>query len=175
MSSILSPDVNYSLVSLPLYYGLCLVPHFYALNLATGGNPLAWDNRNSRSEELANNLKKKLDAKSYARYERSRSAHFNSLESFPLYATAILAANLARVGNKELNSFVLGISSLRVLYILSYIGISKQELVTDTEYCERKPSFAKTKHRYTPARTVLWISQLSWNLSFLWRVGKSLM
>ena len=132
-----------------------------------------WDNRNPRASGLRDNLKQRLDARSYARYERaegesllykhcpfqclyanistSPAAHYNSLESFPLYAACILVGNLVKIENDQLNTFALGIGLLRAAYIVSYIVTERQ--------------------KYTPIRSAIWIASLSWMLRFLWKAA----
>lgn len=156
MSFILSPSTNYSLISLPVYYFFSFIPHGYALHVASNGNVIKnWDNRNSRSGDLQQTLKQRLDSKSFGQYERGKAAHYNALESFPLFAAAVIVANMARVENAELNAFILTTFVLRSAYFLAYINISKQE--------------------YTPLRSILWMAQLGWNLRFLWKAGSVFM
>ena len=151
----LSATNNYSTLALPLYYGLCLVPHFYAVQIADQGDLTNHDNRNPRSPEHKDRLKQRLDPATYARYERAVSAHHNSLEGFPLFAAAVILGNLAKLDNEELNTFVAGIGILRVIYIVAYISTVRQ--------------------RYTYFRSALWAASLSWMFRVLWRAGKVLM
>lgn len=82
MSSILGTH-NPSILAIPAYYIISLVPHSYALNVATQGKLLTWDNRNPRSTELKAKLKASLPAETYAKYERLEACHANGFEVLP--------------------------------------------------------------------------------------------
>lgn len=71
---------NPSLLAIPAYYILSVLPHTYSLNVATQGNLGSWDNRNPRSTDLRAKLKKQLPAETFARYERLEACHANGME-----------------------------------------------------------------------------------------------
>lgn len=151
----LDPTSNYSALGLPLYYLLCIVPHAYALTIASGGKPVTrWDNRNPRTDELRASLKQRLPAALYARYQRGEAAHYNSLESFPLVAAAVVLGNVAGLPKGELNDFVVLTGLLRVVYILAYVNTAQQ--------------------KFTAVRSLVWFAQLGVNAAFLWKAGKAL-
>ena len=151
----LSASTNYSIAALPFYYALTFLPHAYAVRVATQGKIDQWDNRNPRASGLKDNLRQKLGPEGYAAYERAEAAHYNSLESFPLFATAIIVGNLARLSNEELNTFAAGIGILRALYIVVYISTGTQ--------------------KYSHIRSVVWITSVGWMMRQLYRAGKVLM
>ena len=151
----LSSSTNYSVAALPLYYGLCLFPHAVAVHFASGGSPSRWDNRNPRTPDLKNNLRQRLDAATYAKYERAEAAHYNALESFPLVAAAALAGTVAHLPNEELNTYIAGIGILRAAHLTAYIQTARQQ--------------------YTLIRSAIWVASLAWSLRILIRAGQALM
>lgn len=71
---------NLSILAIPAYYVLSVLPHSYALNVATGGQITKWDNRNPRSSTLKSKLKDRLSAEEFAKYERLEACHANGME-----------------------------------------------------------------------------------------------
>lgn len=57
-----------------------LLPHGYAVHVATQGNLSTWDNRNPRSSDLKSKLKQRLPAETFAKYERLEACHANGME-----------------------------------------------------------------------------------------------
>ncbi|KAB8627257.1 hypothetical protein FH972_026090 [Carpinus fangiana] len=151
MASIISSSTNYSVYALPLYYLLGILPHGVAIIIASGGNPGKWDNRNPRAAGLKANLTKRLGPAKFARYERAESAHYNTLESFPLLATAVILANLAHLPTEQLNTFVAGNFILRSVYLVAYISTSSQ--------------------LPTVLRTLIWYIQIGWILRITWQAA----
>lgn len=78
MSSFLG-DYNASVLAIPAYVILSILPHSYALNVATRGDLTKWDNRNPRSTTMKAKLKERLDAETYAKYERLEACHANGM------------------------------------------------------------------------------------------------
>ncbi|WPH04665.1 Hypothetical protein R9X50_00755800 [Acrodontium crateriforme] len=126
---------NLPLLLIPAYYALAILPHGYALVLATQGNPARHDNRNPKSSSLKDGLKKKLSAKEYAAWERAESCHRNHLENMPLFVATVFAGILAEqqspganaaAGLLGLNSFCTGWMAIRVLYTLNYLTAETQ-------------------------------------------------
>jgi hypothetical protein len=74
---------NLSILAIPAYYILSVLPHSYALSVATQGNLSKWDNRNPRSSELKAKLKERLPAEEFAKYERLEACHANGMEVSP--------------------------------------------------------------------------------------------
>jgi len=50
------------------------------VSVATRGNILDWDNRSPRSNDMKAELKKRLPAETYAKYERMEACHANGME-----------------------------------------------------------------------------------------------
>ncbi|KAF2495838.1 hypothetical protein BU16DRAFT_526390 [Lophium mytilinum] len=115
---------NPSILAIPAYYILSVIPHSYAIQLATNGKPLSWDNLNPRSSTLKANLKKTLDAETYARYERAEACHANGMENLPLFASAVILGNMAglkRDGIHGLSGFAGLFLAIRVAYTVVYL------------------------------------------------------
>ncbi|KAI6834426.1 hypothetical protein KC332_g5985 [Hortaea werneckii] len=87
-SAMLPASDNWSIHSIPLAFGLGLVPHLYCqgrLMLATRGQMSIAQPRNNLET-----WKGKLPNALWAQLSRARGAHLNSLEVFPLFAAAIV-------------------------------------------------------------------------------------
>ncbi|KAI9726783.1 MAG: hypothetical protein M1828_000639 [Chrysothrix sp. TS-e1954] len=134
---------------------LCKPLRFYAVLYVVRNTPdHKWDNLNPRRPDLKEGLSKTLTAEQYGEYERAEAAHYNSLENFPVFATAVVLANLARVPVPELNSFVLGFGALRFLHTIVYVKTSNPT--------------------YTHLRSAIYLSALGLALRTIWRAGRAL-
>jgi hypothetical protein len=71
---------NASILAIPAYYILSILPHSYAINVATQGELSKWDNRNPRSSSMKTKLKERLPADTFTKYERLEACHANSME-----------------------------------------------------------------------------------------------
>ena len=71
---------NPSLLAIPAYYIMSVLPHSYAISVASQGDLKSWDNRNPRSSTMKAKLKERLDAETYAKYERLEACHANGME-----------------------------------------------------------------------------------------------
>ncbi|THY25646.1 hypothetical protein D6D01_05026 [Aureobasidium pullulans] len=119
---------DYSLLAIPVYTIMAIIPHAYALS--TVSKQTQWSNANSRGESNIQHLKKTLPAAVFATYERAKAAHNNSLESMPLFIAATLSGVFAEkltrtdVGNAQFSVVFLGI---RALYTILYINTSSEK------------------------------------------------
>ncbi|EKG19290.1 Membrane-associated eicosanoid/glutathione metabolism (MAPEG) protein [Macrophomina phaseolina MS6] len=129
MASLLS-NLSLSIVAIPAYHLLSIIPHAASISYATKGQPSKWDNRNPRSEALKAGLSKRLDAKQYATYERLEAAHANSMENMPIFIAAIVLGNLAGLHKVEgadgLNWFAGAFLLVRAAYIVVYVANDTQ-------------------------------------------------
>ncbi|KAF2034920.1 hypothetical protein EK21DRAFT_107550 [Setomelanomma holmii] len=110
---------NPSILAIPAYYILSLLPHSYAINVASQGQLKKWDNRNPRSSDMKAKLKERLPAETFAKYERLEACHANGMENLPLFATAVVLGNLAglkKQGLDGLNGFAALFLAIRVVY-----------------------------------------------------------
>lgn len=116
---------NLPLLCIPAYYVLAAYPHGHAVIVAAKGNLQRHDNRNPKSAQNTENLKKRLSAREFAAFERAESCHRNALENMPLFIAAIFAGLLAeqKVGEGEIGliEFAVGWMLLRVLYTINYL------------------------------------------------------
>lgn len=116
---------NIPILSIIAYYVLAIYPHGHAIVVASKGNLKQHDNTNPKSAKQNDKLKRRLNAKEFAAYERAERAHSNALENMPLYCAAIFAGLLAEQkagpGTLALNEFAIGFLLLRVLYTAFYI------------------------------------------------------
>ena len=99
----------------------------YAITVATNNNPLNWDNVAPRSAEHKAKVKETLSEEAYGRYERAEGASANTIESLPLFASAVIvgnAAGLKRDGWFGLNAIVGAWFAIRTFYTISYIVAS---------------------------------------------------
>jgi uncharacterized MAPEG superfamily protein len=148
---------NLSILGIPAYFLLAFFPHVYALNVATGGEPMKWEYSNPRSISLKAHLKERLSDSDFACYERSKACSANLYENMPLFASAVIVGNMAglkKEGWGGLNAFVGMYLGVRAIYALAYIGISNNKL--------------------SPLRTWLWTA--SWALCFriFWQAAKNM-
>jgi hypothetical protein len=93
MSSFLNA-YNASILAIPAYWVLSMLPHGLAIRAATEGQLKRWDNRNPRSSDLKAKLKQRLPAEAFARYERLEACHANGMEV--LYLLCFVRCGLIR-------------------------------------------------------------------------------
>ncbi|CAN9157975.1 unnamed protein product [Alternaria sp. RS040] len=117
---------NTSILAIPAYVILTFLPHVLAINVATLGNLLAWDNRNPRSSDLKAQLKQRLPAVTYAKYERMEACHANRMENLPLFIGAVVLGNMAGLAQSELAEFGAWCLAVRIAYTVAYITTSTQ-------------------------------------------------
>ena len=111
---------NPPILAIPAYFVLVMVPHGWAINVASQGKISTWDNRNPRNTDLKAKLKARLPAETYAKYERLEACHANSMESFPLFTAAIVLGNLAGLKKEDLTSFAAYFLAVRIAYMAVY-------------------------------------------------------
>ncbi|KAL9128739.1 MAG: hypothetical protein Q9217_002646 [Psora testacea] len=127
---------NYSFYAIPAFYVLVLFPEFYGRASVIRANNGKFDNANPRGEKFATSLRKTLPNKTLTLFERAKAAHQNGLESLPLFAAAVICANIANVDTETLNTICAAFLILRAVYIPIYLNI--------------------TNHTYAWARTGVW-------------------
>ncbi|KAF1840799.1 uncharacterized protein K460DRAFT_321303 [Cucurbitaria berberidis CBS 394.84] len=119
---------NPSILAIPAYYMLSVLPHGYAINVATQGKLNAWDNRNPRSTDLKASLKQRLPAETFAKYERLEACHANGMENLPLFASAVILGNMAGLKKQDLTAFVGTFLAIRIAYTAVYATNQTQGL-----------------------------------------------
>lgn len=121
---------NLTILAIPAYYAMAVLPHMYAINVATQNKPLDWDNRAPRSKESRAAIKASIGEDAYGKYERAEGAHANAMENLPLFASAVIvgnAAGLTRSGWFGMDAFIGAWFALRALHTVSYIASSTKE------------------------------------------------
>lgn len=122
---------NPSILAIPVLHVLAILPHSYALSVATGGQLTHWDNRNPRSTHLRTKLRERLSADDFALFERLEACHANGMENLPLFATAVILGNMAGLkkdGIWGLTGFAASFLAVRVLYSIVYVSNKTQGL-----------------------------------------------
>jgi uncharacterized MAPEG superfamily protein len=122
---------NPSILAIPAYYILAVVPHAYAVNIATQGKPSKWDNRNPRSSSLRAKLRTRLDSATFAQYERAEACHANWMENLPLFSAAIILGNVAglkKEGWGGLTAFAGMLLAVRMAYTGVYLTHTTQRV-----------------------------------------------
>ncbi|KAH6614837.1 hypothetical protein C7974DRAFT_320077 [Boeremia exigua] len=109
-----------SILAIPAYFVLAMLPHGWAINVASQGQLRTWDNRNPRAADLKAALKARLPAARYAQYERLEACHANSMESFPLFAAAVVLGHVAGLEERALSGFAAWFLVARVAYMAVY-------------------------------------------------------
>jgi uncharacterized MAPEG superfamily protein len=117
---------NFSILSIPAYYALSVLPHGYAIRVATRGQPWKWDNRNPRSSALKSDLRSKLDPNTFSLYERAEAASSNAYENMPLFTAAVILGHVVGLDKKYLDNFALQFLLVRAGHSLSYVATRRQ-------------------------------------------------
>ena len=142
---------NYSFYAIPIFYILVLAPSWYGTTLVLRANNGKFDIANPRGDKYSTYLKKTVPSDTYTCYERARAAHQNGWENFPLFASAVICANIAKVDAGSLNAACATFLVLRAIYIPLYITISNSN--------------------YAPARSVVWAGSVGCCLYLLGKAG----
>ncbi|KAF1984696.1 hypothetical protein K402DRAFT_308158, partial [Aulographum hederae CBS 113979] len=147
---------NLSVLAIPAYYLLTLFPHAYAISL-TSPSLLRTDNRNPRSTTHKTSLREKLPPARFATYERSEAAHSNGLENLPLFASAVILGNVARLPQKGwdgLEAFAGAYLVVRAAYFVAYVRTEE--------------------NRYTLVRSALWAASVALCVRVFVKAGRVL-
>jgi uncharacterized MAPEG superfamily protein len=122
---------NLTILAIPAYYVMAVMPHAYAISIVKKHDRKIWDNTSPRSADLKNKLQSTLSCEDFCKYERAEAAQTNALESLPLFASAVIVANLAglrRSGLGGVEAFVGMWFGVRALHTLSYITTTDRKL-----------------------------------------------
>lgn len=122
---------NPSILAIPALHILSMLPHSYALSVATQGDLSRVDNRNPRSTSNKEKIRERLPAEDFALYERLEACHANGMENLYLFATAAILGNIAGLkkdGLGGLTGFAASFLALRVAYTIVYISNKTQGL-----------------------------------------------
>ncbi|KAK4693736.1 hypothetical protein P7C71_g3714, partial [Lecanoromycetidae sp. Uapishka_2] len=119
---------NYSIHAITAFYLLSFAPQVYStilINRATNGR---FNTVNPRGSSSFESYQKSCDKATYARFERARAAHANALENLPLFAAAVICANIARLDYGTVNMICGVFLGLRALHSVLYIAIENRRL-----------------------------------------------
>lgn len=108
-----------SLYSIPVVWFLAFYPAEWRTLLIDG--TIGYDNERPRGN-LSIAKANKLSPELISKLERLDGAHLNGNEAFPLWAAAIITANLVGVDNRTLNIASLSYVGLRLFYNTIYIN-----------------------------------------------------
>ncbi|KAG6037517.1 hypothetical protein E4U41_005046 [Claviceps citrina] len=116
---------NLSLFTVPAAFGLCLLPHLYAVGSAgftvyDNSYPRAYRDTLMRNASISKVKKQRI--------LRAEAASLNGLETIGLFAASVLAGNYARLDTATLNHLSIGYLLSRVAYTLSYVLIQNRRL-----------------------------------------------
>ena len=119
---------NYSIHAFTAFYLLAFVPQFYATAMIYRATNGRFNNVNPRSGSTAETYQKACDKATFSRFERARAAHANAMENLPLFAAAVISANMAGLDIDIVNTVCGIFLGLRVLHTALYIAIEKAAL-----------------------------------------------
>ncbi|KAK2804516.1 hypothetical protein FQN50_006591 [Emmonsiellopsis sp. PD_5] len=117
-----STTTNWSMHSIVGVYMLGLAPDAYYLVKMAANRQLS----NIKPREHFETLRTKLPAETFDKLARARGAHLNALESFPLFAAAMIAGNVAKLPASDLNLIAAEYVGARVLYTALYMGVKSE-------------------------------------------------
>ncbi|KAG6147390.1 hypothetical protein E4U28_007157 [Claviceps purpurea] len=121
----LSLSQNLSFYTVPAAFGLCLLPHLYAVGSAgftvyDNSYPRAYRDTLVKDTSISKVQKQKI--------LRAEAASLNGIETIGLFAASVIAGNYAQLDTATLNHLSLGYLFWRVAYTLSYIFIQNRRL-----------------------------------------------
>ncbi|GBB84421.1 hypothetical protein RclHR1_01100013 [Rhizophagus clarus] len=111
--------VNYSLYSLPAAVLVAYYPYYYKGYLVAKqtGN---WNNISPRDN--LNKAERQMTQDIWRKAKRCEAAHQNGLETFPIFATAVIAANITGVPTSTVNALSTSYIVSRIIYNSIYIN-----------------------------------------------------
>jgi len=145
---------NLSILSIPVYYLVTLIPHLRALSLLRSSTTIKFNNKAPKSASFASTLQKGIPAEIYARYERLEAAHHNGMENLPLFMGAVILGNFAHLGAGKLNGFVGTYLLARVVYNALYEGAKTNR----TSYWRTMVWFSSTVYALGVIIAAGWVS-----------------
>ncbi|SPO20991.1 uncharacterized protein UTRI_00468 [Ustilago trichophora] len=124
-SSALQSVPNYSFFAIPAAWLLAFLPHPYAVALSQGRF------KNASPRQMLHDLMAKKDKTALdKKIIRAESAQLNGFENLGLFAAAVVAANIAKVPNHQLNQLTAGYLASRALFNLLYIFVTEEATAT---------------------------------------------
>ncbi|KWU44290.1 hypothetical protein RHOSPDRAFT_18167 [Rhodotorula sp. JG-1b] len=163
---------NYSLLSVPAVWLLGIGTHWSAIYLSSVSREIPkFDNVSPRQyvAEVAKLTKTSKDARQLCRTE---AAQQNIFENIGLYAAAIVAGNVARLGTSHMNKIALGYLVSRFLYVVR--GLLQPSSSVLTSYCVATAQvlYIRTDRiKATPLRSVAYLTSVILSLGTFVRAG----
>jgi len=117
MTSLFDTTRNFSFYSVPAAWVLALFPHIYA-----SAQSKSFDNRSPRSYTKSLDQDQTIDQATKDRILRCEGAQQNGFENIALFATAVVAGNLAGLSAQTLNTLTGGYLASRMIYTYIYIN-----------------------------------------------------
>ncbi|GAA5870521.1 hypothetical protein JCM3774_003698 [Rhodotorula dairenensis] len=112
---------NYSLLSVPAVWLLGIGTHWSAIYLSVHSTQIPKFNNVAPRDFVTEVSKLAKTSKDARRYLRTEAAQQNIFENIGLYAAAIVAGNVARLGASHMNKIALGYLVSRFLYVVLYV------------------------------------------------------
>ena len=130
----LSKD-NLSLYTIPICWIICIIPRFYASAEYKKATNKDFDARAPRDFARTVADDQGLDSATKGRIIRAEAAQFNGFENMGLFASAVVAGNMARLNPSTLNGLSMGYVAIRFIYNHLYIfgstkGLAQMRTVT---------------------------------------------
>lgn len=123
-----SPSINLSLYTIPLACLLSIGPHIYAIQLYEKSTSRTFDNCHPRSLTQTVTSNQNIDSATKGRILRAEAAQQNGFENVGLFASAVVAGNMARLDNSWLNLLSVGYVLSRVVYNVLYVNNTTAKL-----------------------------------------------
>ncbi|PMD15456.1 hypothetical protein NA56DRAFT_733632 [Hyaloscypha hepaticicola] len=117
MASLFDTTRNFSIYAIPAAWVIAFLPHAYAASQSK-----SFDNRSPRTYTQTLEQDQTISKANKSRIIRAEAAQTNGFKNLPLFATAVLAGNLAGLPASTLNTLSGGYLISRVLYNLVYIN-----------------------------------------------------
>ncbi|KAF7882160.1 hypothetical protein EAF00_011676 [Botryotinia globosa] len=121
MSALFDTTRNLSLFGVPAAWLLAHAPHMYAA-ISSG----CFDNRSPRDFPKSLEADQRLDKAKKSRIRRAHAAGANGYESIGLFASAVVAGNVAGLSHTTLNTLTGGYLISRAVYNFIYINNESQ-------------------------------------------------
>jgi uncharacterized MAPEG superfamily protein len=115
---------NYSILAIPAYLVIAMVPHAYSVYLVTKHNNNKFDHPSPRSTNNRSMIEKSVPQEIYRQYERCRAAHDNMLENMAIVVGGILSGMIAKLDASLMNTLCSVYLVSRIIYTVSYITIA---------------------------------------------------
>ena len=122
MASIFNLPQNVSLYTIPVAWFLCLVPRVYAAHLYEKVSAAKFDNRYPRHLTKTVMECQNIDSCTKGRIVRAEMAQQNGFDNIGLFATAVIAGNMANISHTWLNAMSVGYLISRIIYNLIFIN-----------------------------------------------------